>query len=148
MSDETKDVKISIEDRINTQLAAITLDWPGLDIDLDGVTAWIAPDVFGYSARPTRTANRFEFWTVSFNCFSRTGPGGETTHKVWELVDLILAAFDQVTMAVKDWSAADPKPTLSYLRFFEGDVTPITPPGEVGKFVQQLNVSFDGVLIV
>lgn len=148
MSDETKDVKISIEDRINSQLGSVTLDWPGLDTDLDGVTSWIQPDVLGYSTRPTRSANRFEFWTVTFNVYTRTGPGGETTHKVWELVDLILAAFDQVTVAVKDWSAADPKPTLAYLRFTEGDVIPITPPDEAGKFVQQLNVSFEALLIV
>ena len=148
MSDETKDVKISIEDRINTELAAITLHWPGLDIDLDGVTAWIAPDVLGYSAAPSRSSERFEIWTISFNCFTRTGPGGETTHKVWEMVDVIIGAFDQVTMAVKDWSAADPKPTLSYLRFSEAQVTPISAPEGAGKFVQQLNVSLDAVLVV
>jgi hypothetical protein len=148
MSDEAKDVKISIEDRINSQLGSVTLDWAGTDIDLDGVTSWIQPDVLGYSARPTRLSNRFEFWTISFNCYARTGAGGETTHKVWELVDMILTAFDQVTMAIKDWSAGDPKPTVAYLRFTEGNVTPITPPAEAGKYVQQLNVAFEALLIV
>ena len=148
MSDETKNVKISVEDRINTELAAVTLDWPGLDIDLDGVTAWIAPDDLGYSGAPSRSSERHEEWTFSFNCFTRTGPGGETTHKVHELVDMVIAAFDQVTMAVKDWSAADPKPTLSYLRFREAEVTPIRVPEEAGKFVQKRNVSFSALLIV
>lgn len=147
MADESKNVKVSIEDRINTDLGSLAIDWPGTDFDSDGVTEWLQPDVLGYSPRATRLSERFEFWTLSINCYARTGPGGETTHRIWELLDLILAAFDQVTMAVKDWAAADPKPTLSYLRFSEATVTPIDPPVQAGKFVQQLNVSFDGVLI-
>lgn len=147
MADESKNVKISIEDQIETQLGSLAIDWPGKDFDGDGVTEWIQPDVLGYSSRPTRLSERFEIWTLSINCYTRTGPGTETTNRVWELVDLILAEFDQVTLAIKDWTQSPPEPTLYYLRFSEGTVTPIEPPADAGKFVQQLNVSFDVVLI-
>lgn len=151
MADESKNVKISIEDRINTEFSTLVteekVDWPGKDFDSDAVTEWIQPDVLGYSSRPTRLSERFELWTLSINCYTVTGPGGETTVRIWELVDLILAAFDQVSLAIKDWTQVPPEPTLFYLRFSEGTVTPIEPPKEAGKFVQQLNVSFEGVLI-
>lgn len=151
MSDETYDVKISIEDRINTQLSSYTILWPGREHDTETLMAWIEPEVMGYSGAPSRSAERYERWSLQFNCFARTGPpshpSAETTHKVWQLVDACLAAFDQVTMAVKDWSESDPKPTLFYLRFPEAEVTPVTPPEGTDKWLQQRNVYFEPLLI-
>lgn len=148
MADETKNVKISVEDRINSQLLATSaIGWPGTSLDTSGLTEWIEPELLGYSARPTRTAERFELWTLQFNCFSRSGPSGETTHRIWELVDACIAAFDQVTMAVKNWAAADPKPTLFYLRFSEAGVVPVDAATPEDQFLQQLNVTFEGAVI-
>ena len=147
MADETKNVKISIEDRINTQLGSLTIDWPGTEFDSDGVTEWIAPQAPDFNASPSRLSDRFELWTLSVNCFARTGPSGETTHRVHELVDLVLGAFDKLDLAIKDWADTPATPTLFFLRFGPADVTALTPPGEAGKFTQQMNVSIDGHLI-
>ena len=144
MADEFKNIKISVEDRANTQLSgSTTLKFAGIELDTDDLTEWVEVDVLGESPRATRAGERFEFWTVQANCYAVTGPGGETTHRVWEFADLMRAAFHQYTLAVKDWSQAAPEPTLFYLRFAEAQVTPIAPPAEAGKWLQQVNVSFE-----
>jgi hypothetical protein len=146
MADETKNVNISVEDRFNTELGSIAIDWPGADLDTDPLVEWLAPDLLGFSSSPSRKVQRTELYTLSVNCFHQAGEG-RSTSRVWELVDLVRAAFDQHDLAVLDWAQADPKPTLFYLRFSEGTVERINPPPDAGRFLQQLNVTFDAFLV-
>ena len=148
MSNEARNVRLSITDEIDTQLGSITLHWPGTKFDSDGVAEWITAELPDFTPQATRLSERHEFRTVSFNCYARTGPGGKSIHRVYELADLVLGAFDQVTLEVLDWdSEEDPKPTLFYLRFAEGAITPIQPPPEAGSYLMQMNVTFEAALI-
>lgn len=148
MADETKNVEKSINDRVDSQLGTLSIHYPGTEFDSDGVTEWIVVEEPDYSSRPVRSGERDEIWTVSFNCYARTGPGGETIYRVAELADLVLAAFSQYTLAVLDWASGDdPKPTLFWLRFEEGEVAALEPPDDAGKFTMQRNVTFGALLI-
>lgn len=150
MSDETKNVKISVEYQVNEQLAgSYTIHWPSEEFDSDALTEWIEVIEIGYSGVPSRSSERNERWGVAFNVYSKPGLGGETSHAIYELVDAILGVFDQATIPVYDWADADPTSViLSYLRFNEATVTPVDPPEELGKFLKQRNVYFEPVLIV
>lgn len=150
MADDTKNVKLSFEERVTTQLKpTYTIHWQGLDFDSATVTAWIEPRLLGRSAQPSRLSERVEAWTFQCNVYAKTGPGGETTHRVWELADAVIDAFDQATFAVKDWADAA-LPTLFYLRCSEGDVVPVPSGGgrpSSTAQLQQLAVSFIATLI-
>lgn len=147
MADQTKNVEKSVYNRIDSQLGTLTIHYPGTDIDLDGVTEWIEVAEPDYSSRPVRAGERDETWIIGFNCYARTGPAAETIYRAAELADLVLGAFSQYDMAVLNWAAADPKPTLFWLRFDEGQVTALQPPGDAGKFTMQRNVTFNALLI-
>jgi hypothetical protein len=147
VADETKNVEKSINDRVDSELGTLTIHYPGTEFDSDGVTEWIRVEEPDYTPRAVRSGERDEIWTVSFNCFARTGAAGETIYRVSELADLVLAAFNQHDLAVLNWAAGDPKPTLFYLRFDEGAVTVIEPPEDAGKFTMQRNVTFTPRLI-
>lgn len=147
MADETKNVEKSINDRVDSQLGTLTIHYPGTEIDLDGVTEWLEVTEPDYTSRPVRAGERDEIWTVGFNCYARTGPSGETIYRAAELADLVLAAFSQHNLAVKNWAVADPKPTLFWLRFDEGQVVALEPPEDAGKFTMQRNVTFNALLI-
>jgi len=145
---ETKNVEKSINDRVDDQLGTLSIHYYGTEFDSDGVTEWIVVEEPDYSSRPVRSGERDEIWTVSFNCYARTGPGGETIYRAAELADLVLAAFSQHDLAILNWaSEADTKPTLFHLRFDEGEVAALEPPEDAGKFTMQRNVTFSALLI-
>lgn len=148
MADETKNVEKSINDRVDSELGTLAIHYPGTEFDSDGVTEWIVVEEPDYSSRPVRSGERDEIWTVSFNCYARAGPGGETIYRAAELADLVLAAFSQHDLAVLNWASGDdPKPTLFYLRFDEGEVAALEPLEDAGKFTMQRNVTFTPLLI-
>ena len=149
MADETKDVKISFEKRVNAQPGTFAIDWQGTGFDTDTVTEWIEPRLLGYSGASSRKSARTEFCTAQFNLYVRVSEGSKTTHDVWELIDAVLAAFDQFDMEVKNWGAGGGS-TVGYLRFEEAAVVPV--PGGGGRTpesgnLQQFNVTIPGVLI-
>lgn len=148
MADEIKNVEKSINDRVDSQLGTLSIHYPGTEIDTDGLTEWIVVHTEAdYTSRPVRLGERHEYWTVSFDCYARTGPGGETIYRAGELADLVRAAFSQYTLKVLDWEAEDPKPALFYLRFEEGDVNSLDPAEDAGKFTMRKNITFTAVLI-
>lgn len=151
MARETKNVKISVLKHFEDQLSpSHAVDWPGVDFDTQGETAWLEPRLLGFSPVASRSGDRVETWTLNVNAYAKVGPGGESIHKPEELVDDVIGVFSQSTIALKDWELAG-DPVVGYLRFTEGTVTPV--PGSGGRStaseqIAQLNVSFDFVLIV
>lgn len=150
MPDQTKNVAISIQDRFNTQLAAVSsINWQGVDFDSSAATEWLEPRLLGFASRVVRLTEREEVWTLSVNCYAKTGEGGETIYRVWELADQVLTAFAQITMAVLDWATSG-NPVIAQLRFNEGVVTPIPAQGSrpvESPELQQVNVTLEGMLI-
>lgn len=155
MANETLNVKKSFENRVAAQLEISTsIDWQGTDFDAQAVTEWIEPRLLGQTPSAMRRGERFELWAAQFNCYARTGfdefgAQRETTHRVWELADLVLAEFGQHDLAVLD-HATGGTPEIFRLRFDEGSVNPVPASGVVDEAladVQQLNVSFSPVLI-
>lgn len=150
MANETKNVKISTERRVETQLEPdLTIHWPAIEFDADALTEWIQPRVTGMVSGIAPKGERRESWILDVNCFHRiSDQTQDSTHRIWEIVDLVIAAFAQVDMPVKDW--ADPAlPVLFYVRWNEGSVTnvpqPVSPKGDT--ITQQVNVSFTGTVI-
>ena len=151
MADETKNVKLSIEKRVDDQLSGTsTIHWQGAGFDQGGVSEWFAPRVLGFSGAPARKSARTEAWTFDVNCFAHTGQG-ETKARVWELVDAVIAAFEDYDLAVLDWAAASPPvTTLYWVRFGRATVTPVPGGGLADDELrdpQQLNVRFTAWLI-
>lgn len=147
MADETKNVKISFENRVNVQLAGQNIHWQGADFDPGAVTHWIEPRVLGCIPAPSRLATRDERWQFNVNVYAKTGPGGQTTHKVWELADLLVTAFDQITFPLQNWAGIG-DPTIGYIRCSEVEVIPI--PAQGGREpteLQQLTCSFSGLVL-
>lgn len=151
MANETKNVKVTVLKHFEDQLAANhVIDLPDVDFDTASEAAWLEPRLLGFSPAATRSGSRDETWTLNVNAYAKVGPGGESIHKPEELVDAVIAVFNQATIPLKDWSQPG-DPTIGYLRFAEAAVTPV--PGSGGRptaseQVSQLNVSFDFVLIV
>ena len=158
MAYNTANVKTSIEVYFDEQLSgSSSIDIAGTEFDTSAVTEWFEPRILGFSSVPSRKNDRTEFWTFSVNCFAKTPT--ETTHRVWELVDLVLVQFAQKDLAVLNYDG-DALTTLFYIRFDEGDVNVVpnevrTPAGsrDAGKQVnaelrlQQVNVTFTAALI-
>ena len=152
MANETKNVKMSIEDRVRDVIegGGVAVHYDGTTFDSDALTEWVEPRIIGVVTTPSRAGMRKEGWLLNVNCYVRRDDmaAEPTTHRVWELVDLVLSAFDQLDLAIVDWLDTQ-KPTLFYARFNEGSVNhipqPVSPRGS--KLLQQLNVSFEGMLV-
>ena len=148
MANETKHVKMSFEDRCADQLAgATTLHYAGVDFDTTSVTEWIRPRVLGFSPigeSGVQVGVRRELWTFSFDVFVRVGLAGETTHRAYELADAVRTAFDRIDLSVLDWTGDQTQEALIY--FNRGDLTPVLETKEGRHTLQQLNVSYTGVL--
>lgn len=148
MADEMKNVELSILERIEDELESeTTVHYQGTDFDTTTVTEWVQPRLLGQTPRATRLAERFELWTLNVNCFAETGIDGKSTHRIWELADAVIAAFNQLNLAIKNW-AAPAKPTLFYLRFGEAAVQALdAPTNEADRHLQQVNVRIPAFLI-
>ena len=155
MANEMLNVKKSFEIRVAAQLEISTsIDWQGTVFNAQAVTEWVEPRLLGETSTAMRKGERFELWTAQFNCYARTGfdefgAQRETTHRVWELADLVLTAFGQHDLAVLDHADGE-TPEIFRLRFDEGSVTPVPASGVVDEALanlQQLNVSFNPTLI-
>ena len=148
MANETKHVKESFERYIKTQMAGETdVDYAGTDFNTSSVSEWIRPRVLGYTPileSGTQTGIRREAWTFSVDVFVKVGLAGETTHRAYELVDLLKAAFDRIALSVQDWAGDEEEEALCY--FGRADVTPVDETKQ-GQFVlQQLNCTWEGTL--
>ena len=151
MAFSTANVKTSIEVYTDTQLSGATsIDISGTEFDTSAVTEWIEPRILGFSSVPSRKSDRTEFWTFSVNCFAKTPT--ETTHRAWELVDLVLVEFSQKDLAILNYDG-DALSTLFYIRFDEGDVNQVDIRQAQGQPIgaqlrlQQVNVTFTAALI-
>lgn len=138
MANETKNVKISFEERVRTQLESgqsLTIDWEGTLDDpahvaegADAKTEFVRVRSLGFTPSPTRNGDRRELWTFQFDInvlvgFDRSGTPVNTTHRKWEMFDLIEAAFGQHDLAVLDY--ASDQSELFRLRFGEGALAPV-----------------------
>lgn len=155
MADDTLNVKKSFEARVAAQLEiATSIDWQDTDFDAEVANEWIEPRLLGHTPSPARRGERFERWTAQFNCYARTGfdefkVQKNPTHRLWELVDLVIAAFRQHDLAILD-HAAGGTPEIFRLRFDEGSVNAIPASGGVDTDtadLTQMNVSFTAALI-
>ena len=157
MADETRNVKVSIEDYFDEQLATeAAIDFQGTEFKTEDVTEWFEPRLLGRSSVPSRRSARTEFWTFSVNCFTQTPT--ETIHRVWELVDAVLGKFAQLDLAILNYS--DTQQELFRLRFDEGDVNVVPNASRTAAgfrtadkqinttlLLQQVNVTFSAALI-
>lgn len=151
MAFNTANVKTSIEVYADAQLSGdASLDIAGTEFDTSAVTDWFEPRILGLSSVPSRKNDRTEFWTFSVNCFAKTPT--ETTHRVWELADLVLVAFGQKDLAILNYDGVADT-TLFFIRFDEGDVNWIdaevmdNKPIAAQLRLQQVNVTFTAALI-
>jgi hypothetical protein len=87
---------------------------------------------------------RRERWLFEFDVFVRTGLAGESTHRVYELVDEVKAAFDRINLSVLDWTGDQEQEALIY--FNRGDVSPVLDSKQGQYVLQQVNVLYEGVL--
>lgn len=144
MANETKNVKISLDDRIQTQLAgSYSIHWEDTDFKSEPVQEWLEPRLLGFTPAPSRNGSRSEQWTLSVNCYAKTGRGQKNALRVWELADAVWAAFNQATVAVKNW-AAEGDPVIFYIRFGEAVISRVPGTGARPKAtgpLSQLNVS-------
>lgn len=146
MADETKNAKIQIEDRFNSQLGpTTTLQFDQTDFDTTGITEWIRLINLGYAPQETPQQTRRENWLVEFGCFAKTGPGGENTHRIWELADAVRAAFDDLVLSVVDWTQGPTGPQVATLIFAIPTVDRIPPRPEL-KEAQHLVVTYRPIL--
>lgn len=148
MANETLHVKIAFETRVKSQLGAETaIDYDGSDFDTAAVTEWIRPRLLGYSPigeSGVQVGTRRELWTFSVDVFAKVGLAGETTHRVWELVDLLRAAFDRHNLSVLDYSDDELEEAVIYLN--RGEVTPVLTVKEGRHQTMQVNITWQGVL--
>ena len=148
MANETKHVHESFERRIKEQMAGVTdVDYAGRKFNTGNYTEWIRPRVLGYtpiSESGTQVGIRREAWTFSIDVFVKVGLAGETTHRAYEIADLLKAAFDRHNLIVRDWANDELQEALCY--FSRADVTPV-PESNHGQYVlQQLNLTWEGTL--
>jgi hypothetical protein len=148
VANETKHVKESFERRVKDQMASVTdIDYAGSKFDSANHSEWIRPRVLGYSPvleSGTQAGIRREAWTFSIDVFAKVGLAGETTHRAYELADLLKAAFDRHDLVIYDWADDEQQEALCYLG--RADVTPV-PETQHGQYVlQQLNLTWEGVL--
>lgn len=135
MANESLNVKRNFEAEVESALETgqtLTVDWQGVHFDpaavVDGdpaVTAYITPRSLGYTASPTRKNTRRELWTFQFTInvlvgFDQYKSAINTTHRIWEIIDLIETVFGQLDLAVIDLEG-DGSTELFRLRFSEGD---------------------------
>ena len=148
MANETKHVKESFERRVKDQMADETdIDYAGTKFDTGNHSEWIRPRVLGYSPvgeSGTQEGVRRELWTFSVDIFVKVGLAGETTHRAYEIADLLRAAFDRHNLVIYDWADDEQQEALCYLN--RADLTPV-PETNHGQYVlQQLNLTWEGVL--
>jgi len=149
VANETKYPFISVMKHIETNFT-LAVDYPGEDFDSTAQNEWIQPRLLGYVPAPTRLSQRMEDWLLNINTFVKTEEVTAPINRSWEIIDLVLAQFDQATIAVKDWGQASPEPTLYQMRFSEGSVSPFPQTGErplETQGLQQFTASFDGWII-
>ena len=148
MANESKHLKISIEDAVSDALASTTnIDFEDTDFDTESVTEWVRPRFLGYSSigqSGVQVGTRREAVTLSLDIFARVGSGGETSHRVYELADLARAAFDRVTTTVVNWSGA--QDAEAYVYWDLGQLTPVGTSRQGDKWLQQVNVTWEGTL--
>ena len=150
VADDTRNVKLSIEDRADSQLAATAaIHWQGAAFNQGAVDEWFQPRLLGFTGAAARNTARTELWTLSVNCFANTG-AGKSKDRVWQLADLVITAFEDFALPVKDWLVNPPVTTLYYLLIGKANVTPVPGSAEAPDEQtepQQLNVSFPCWLI-
>lgn len=133
---------------MSAQMAASTdIDWDGADFDTSAVTEWIRPRLLGYSpvgGSGSQVGIRRELWTFSCDVFAKVGLAGETTDRVWQLIDLLRAAFDRITGSVLDYSDDQAQEAVIYLN--RGEVSPVLTVKEGRHQTMQVNITWQGVL--
>ena len=148
MANETRHVKQAFDNRMNDQLAGSTaIDYEATDFNTDAVTEWIRPRVFGYTPiaeSGTQVGIRREAWTFSIDVFTRVGSGGETAYRSAELVDLIKAAFDRITLSVLNYSGDQAEEAQCY--FGRAHVTPVATTKQGKYWLEQMNVTYEATL--
>lgn len=151
MADETRDVVVSFEKRVESELSDFSIHWQGTDFDEQSETGtdiqeWIQAGLLGFTGSPTRNGERAELWTADFNAYSRMDDdSAKGTRRVWEIADAVLTAFGQHDLDVGNWGSGDGTTEIGRLRFSEGNVTPV-PSGV--PLVSRLNITFTASFIL
>lgn len=144
MANESRNVKQNFEARVATQLEtgqSLTVGWQGIHFDPAAVNAgsakiddFIKPRSLGYTAAAARRTKRREEWTFQFTIsvlvgFNEFNNQVNTTHRIWDIADLIEAVFGQFDLAIIDL-AGDGVTELFILRFGEGDLVMLPSGGD------------------
>jgi len=147
VANETKHVKRAFDQRVNDELGGdVAIDYEATDFD-SSVTEWIRPRTLGYTPiaeSGTQVGIRREAWTFSIDVFTRVSARAETTYRADELVDLIKAAFDRITLSVLDYSGDQAEEAQCY--FGRAFVTPVDTSYTGEHWLRHLNVTFEAVL--
>ena len=148
MANETKHVKESFERYIKTQMSGETdIDYAGKPFNTGDYSEWIRPRWLGYTPileSGTQNGVRREAHTFSVDVFVKVGLAGESTHRAYEIVDLLKAAFDRIALSVQDWADDEQQEALCY--FGRADVTPVEESNHGQYVLQQLNATWEGAL--
>lgn len=146
MANESRNVKENFELRVETQLEtlqSLAVAWQGLHFDPAAVNAgsakindYIKPRSLGFTAAPARRTKRREEWTFQFTIsvlvgFDEFDNQINTTHRIWEIIDLIEAVFGQFDLPIIDL-AGDLVTELFILRFDEGSPNMLPSSGDEG----------------
>ena len=144
MANENLNIKRNFEARVASELEtgqSLVVGWQGVHFDPAAVNAgsakvndYIKPRSLGFTPAAARRTKRREEWTfqfmisvlVGFNEFSNQI---NTTHRIWEISDLIEAVFGQFDLAIIDL-AGDGFTELFTLRFDEGDLVLLPGGGD------------------
>jgi len=114
-----KMIQAAVYTHIHNNLSVTTtLVYGAEPANLD-VNDWIVVWVSRVNRRPQRKGSKDQRWgQILVRCYAKRGTN---MYRIDDLVDDVLAVFDQKEIHIKDFATVG-KPKLGHLRVFEGDV--------------------------